>query len=77
MLWNDKQVDVQCLRLSEKQGILSRCLLLNELLREACLDENCLDCDPEFYAKQYVALLQFKSTQGECERHESSHVFPC
>lgn len=72
MVWHGKQVDVQSMRLSDKQGILSKCLMINELLREACLNESHLNGDPEFLAKQHIALLDFKSTQI-AQQFTSSH----
>ncbi len=62
---NGRQVDVQTSQLSDKHGILSKCLLINELLREAFLNEQHLTGDPEFYSKQYIALLEFKTEKSE------------
>ena len=64
MICRGKIIEIQSSELSARHGLLSKCMVINNLLKTADLEENCLSSDPAFLADESKAIIKFNDTKG-------------
>lgn len=64
MICRGKQIELESFELSSRGGLISKCLYLNDLLNEACMNESYFETDPVFFPNGKAHLL-FGSAKGK------------
>ena len=64
MICRGKQIELESFELSSRGGLISKCLYLNDLLNEACMNESYFESDPVFFPNGKAHLL-FGSAKGK------------
>ena len=64
MICSGRQVELESFELSCKGGLISKCLYIHELLKEASMNETYFDSDPVF-SQNGKCLLLFINTKGK------------
>jgi hypothetical protein len=64
MICRGKIVEIESSELSSRSGLISRCIYINELLKDAKMNETNLDSDPTFN-QNGKAVLMFFNKEGK------------
>lgn len=63
MICSGRQVEIESFELSAKSGLISKCIYLNQLLKDANMNEGNLDSDPLFIQNGKTILI-FNTKKG-------------
>lgn len=73
MICRGKHIELESFELSSKSGLISKCLYLNDLLNEACMNETYFETDPIFMPNGKATLLfgSVKDSEEFALRHSN------
>ena len=74
MICRGKQIELESFELSSRGGLISKCLYLNDLLNEACMNESYFETDPIFMPNGKATLL-FGSVKGNLKLKNFPFIF--
>lgn len=71
MICRGKQIELESFELSSRGGLISKCLYLNDLLNEACMNESYFETDPVFFpnGKAHLLFGSAKDSEEFATRH--------
>jgi hypothetical protein len=72
MICKGRLIEIEGSELSDKHGLISKCLFMSRLLSTANLSESNLSSDPQFVSNESKAIIKFNNDQ-EAEEFINSH----
>jgi hypothetical protein len=65
MICKGRLIEIEGSELSDKHGLISKCLFMSRLLSTANLSESNLSSDPQFVSNESKAIIKFNNDQGK------------